>query len=110
MASTPRATNTLLSDSPAAIFSPTSGFNCWVDALTLANNSGGDVVVEIWRDNSSTNSVALPAKTLATGASYPVVEMIGQWILDGGAIIAKANVAGVVAVIFSGREFAVATS
>lgn len=110
MASVPVATNTLLSGTPAIVYSPTSGKNCWVDALTISNNYGSDVTVEIWRGNSSADSIVLPAKTLATGASYAVVEMIGQWILDGSAIIAKASVDSVVALIFSGREFAVPSS
>jgi hypothetical protein len=106
MASYPVTTNTLLTTTPQAVYTPSAGYNCWVDAFSISNNAPSDAVVTIWRDQSASNSIVLPGKTLATEQSYAVVELIGQWIKDGGAIVAKADTPSVVAVIFSGREFA----
>lgn len=105
MASTPVATNTLLTSSPGTVYTPTTGSSCWIDGLTISNTGGADAIIEIWRGNSTTDSVALPAKTLAAGDSYAVKELIGHWLLDGVSLTAKADTAGVCALIFSGREF-----
>lgn len=109
MAITPSTREVLLSgpSDVLTIYTPQSGTNAWLDGLTLTNTSAATVTVELWRGAPTAAGSVLKAKSMATNVSYPVKELVGQWVLDGQSIYGRATVDSVVSCVMSAREFPV---
>lgn len=107
MAITPATREVLLSgpSDVLTIYTPASGTNAWLDGLTLTNTSAATVTVELWRGSATAGGSALKEKSLASYVSYPVKELVGQWVKDGQSIYGRASVDSVVACVMSAREF-----
>ena len=97
----------LVSDAIAPVYPAPAGTNTQIDAATLTNNSGTDVEVTIWiggeavaDSNKVLNARLIPANT----SIGPLRELVGQVVPDGGSLFAMASIAGVVALVMSGRE------
>lgn len=102
----PDVQNTTLGTTSAIAYTPPTGFNAWIDGLTIANTSGATVTgITLWRGANITAATAVPSKSLTANQTYPVKELIGHWLMDGTSLYAQAGTAGVIALVLSVRLF-----
>lgn len=107
MSLSPATLGILLDSTAGATYTPTGGYNARLEAATLTNTSAATVTVDLWRGSATTANVSMQTKSLTAGQTYVVKELIGQWLLDGSSIYARASTAGVVALVMSALEFVV---
>lgn len=104
-----RLVTAMLTDAPVVMFTAAADTAVQIDAMTLVNNSGADVEVNVWLTTgggAADSSRVLRAHSIGPFGSYKVSGALGQVLEAGGTIIASADVANVVNMVASGRQWA----
>jgi hypothetical protein len=102
-----RLVTAMFTTSPAVMFP--ADLPTQIDAMTLVNNSGADVTVDVWLTTgggATDASRVLRQHSIGPFGSYKVSGALGQVLEDGATIIAAASVDNVVNMVASGRQWA----